>query len=218
MPRTSRTTWPGLLELLRSPRWLSEAQRKAIHLGAIVLPLGMLYEWLPWPRGRGEWSLLLGGLVLVAVALDLLRIHDRRVERFFRAFVGELLREHESFDLLGSTYLLLAALLAVAIFPQPVAAAALGYAIVGDGMAAVVGKTWGRHPFFHKTFEGAAGGLAACLTWAGYLVLAWQLPWAAVVSGALVATLVELLPIPLDDNLGMPLAAGLAMMLLGGVT
>jgi dolichol kinase len=34
-------------------------------------------------------------------------------------------------------------------------------------------------------------------------------------AGAFVATLFELLPIPLDDNLRIPLSAGFAMMLLG---
>jgi dolichol kinase len=41
-----------------------------------------------------------------------------------------------------------------------------------------------------------------------------RLPWPAVIAGALIASLVELLPIPLDDNLGITLAAGYAMKLL----
>ncbi len=42
------------------------------------------------------------------------------------------------------------------------------------------------------------------------------MPWhAGVVAGALVAAVVELLPLPVDDNLSGPLAAGLAMTLLG---
>src|SRR5215470_8416528 len=89
------------LEPLRTRRWISEAQRKAIHLSFIVLPLAMRYEWLPWPRGKAEWRWLLIVLVLLAIAIDLVRIHDHRVRRFVRLFVGELLREHERFNLLG---------------------------------------------------------------------------------------------------------------------
>ena len=202
------------LEPLRSSAWLSEAQRKAIHLGCIVLPLGLLFEWLPWPRGRTEWRWFLIALTLVAIAIDVIRIHDHRVARFFRRFFGELIREHERINLLGSTYLMIAALLVVEIFPQRVAAAALGFTILGDGLAALIGKGWGRTRFFNKTLEGAAGGLIGCLAWAAFLGGAGLLPWGMVLTGALVASLVELLPIPLDDNLGITLFAGYAMKLL----
>src|SRR6185295_18419686 len=123
------------LEPLRSRRWLTEARRKAIHLACIVLPLGILFEWLPWPRGRTEWRWFLIALTLAAILIDLLRIHENRTRRFFRTFFGELIREHEQFNLLGSTYLLIASLLAVEIFERPVAAAAIGFTILGDGMA-----------------------------------------------------------------------------------
>lgn len=202
------------LEPLRRTEWLSEAQRKAIHIGCIILPLALLFEWLPWPRGRAEWRWFLIALTLAAIAIDVVRIHDHRVRRFFSRFFGELIREHERFNLLGSTYLMIAALLAVEIFPQRVAAAALGFTILGDGLAALVGKGWGRRRFFNKTFEGAAGGLAACLGWGVFLGATGLLPWGMVLTGALVASLVELLPIPLDDNLGITLAAGYAMKLL----
>jgi len=127
-----------------------------------------------------------------------------------------MIREHESFNLLGSTYLLIAALLAVEIFPRPVAAAALGFTVLGDGMAALVGKAWGRHRFFNKTLEGGVGGLLACLAWAAYLSGMGVLPWGVTIAGALIASLVELLPIPLDDNLGITLASGFLMRTLMG--
>jgi len=202
---------PEPLRPLTSPRWLTEARRKMIHFGSLILPLALLYEWLPWPRGRGEWRWLLVLLTLGAIAFDLVRIHQRQVRRFMRAFFGGMIREHERWNLLGSTYLLIAALLAIEIFPQPVAAAAIGFTVLGDGLAALVGKAWGRTKFFRKTLEGALGGLVACLLWASFLAVSGHLPWHVVVAGALAASLVELLPIPLDDNLGMTLVSGYVM-------
>ena len=197
-----------------SPHWLTEARRKALHFAFILLPLELLNEWLAWPRGKAEWRWALIALTLTAIAIDVIRIHDHRVRKFFTRFVGELLRDHEHFSLLGSTYLLIAALLAVEIFPRPVAAAALGFTILGDGVAALVGRGIGRTRFFDKSFEGAAGGLAACVAWACFLALTGALPWNVVLVGAGVASLVEFLPIPLDDNLGITLFAGYAMKLL----
>jgi dolichol kinase len=207
-------TTPDPLEPFRSPRWLSEAQRKAIHLGALVLPLSMLYEWTAWPRGRREWLLLIALLTVIAIGIDLVRISDHRVQRFFKAFFGELIREHERFTLLGSTFLLIAALLVTALFPQRVAAAAIGFTVLGDGVAALVGRGWGRTRVFSKSLEGALGGLTACLAWAGFLAVTGHVPIAVGLAGALTAMLVEILPVPLDDNLGITLASAAVMRLL----
>ena len=204
------------LEPLRSPQWLSEARRKAIHLAFILLPLDLLHEVLPWPRGHRQFALLFVVLTVGAVVMDLLRIHENRVRRFFREFFGEMIREHERFSLLGSTYLLLAALLAIEIFPQPVAAAALGFTVLGDAMGALVGRAWGRHKFFNKSLEGGLGCLLACLAWAGYVAWVTPLTLPVLMAGALAATLVEILPIPLDDNLGITLVAGYTIKLLAG--
>ncbi len=199
---------------LSSPGFFREARRKLIHLGFIVLPLALLYPLASWPRGRGQFRALLIVLVLGAVLLDLLRLHAPRVRQFFRRFFGGMIREHEEFNLLGSTYLLLAALLAIEIFPRPVAAAALGFTVLGDAFAAMVGRAWGRTRLFHKSIEGALGGFAACLAWGAFLVGAGHAPWPPVLAGALAASLIELLPIPLDDNLGVTLFSGYVMKLL----
>jgi dolichol kinase len=215
VPKPTRTP-ADPFEPLRTESWLREARRKAIHAAFIVLPLDLLPEVLPWPRGRRQFELLFVALTAGAIAIDLLRLHEDRVRRFFRVFLGELIREHERFSLLGSTYLLLAALLAIEIFPQPVAAAALGFTVLGDAMGALVGRAWGRHRVFNKSIEGAAGCFLACVAWACYVAWASPLTLPVMVAGALVATLVEVLPIPLDDNLGITLASGYAMKLLLG--
>jgi dolichol kinase len=200
----------------KRPGWLAEVQRKAIHLSFVVLPAQLLSQLLPWPRSHAEWRLFLIALCLAAIVIDLFRIHERRVRTLFRGFFGELIREHEEFSLMGSTYLLIGSLLAIEIFPRNIAAAAIGFTVVGDATAAMVGRRWGRRPFFNKTFEGAVGGLAGCLLWGAVLVLTGSLGWPLALLGAVTASLVELLPIPLDDNLGMTLIAGYAMRLLAG--
>ena len=197
-----------------APGLLHELRRKAIHLAFLVLPLLLLYPVLPWPRSRGELRALFVALVVGAVVIDLLRLHAPHVRQIFRRYFGEMIREHEEFNLLGSTYLLLAALLAIEIFPKPMAAAALGFTVLGDAFAAIVGKAWGRTRVFRKTVEGTAGCLIACLVWAAFLAGAGHATWGTVLVGALAASLVEFLPIPLDDNLGITLASGYAMKLL----
>jgi dolichol kinase len=199
---------------LATPGWLTEARRKAIHLAFIVLPLDLLFQVLPWPHSRPQWRWLLLALALGALIVDVVRVNDSRVRHFFGTVLRGMLREHEQWNLLGSTYLLIAALLAVEIFPRPIAAAALGYTVLGDALAAMVGKAWGRIRFFGKSLEGGLAGLVGCLAWAALMASTGHLPWSVAVAGALVASLVEFLPIPLDDNLGMTLISGYAMRLM----
>ena len=192
----------------------AEVGRKAIHLSFMIVPVTMVHPWLPWPRTRGEWTVLLVLLVVGAMLIDVFRIHERNVRGFFRRFFGDMIRRHEQTALMGSTYLLLATLLAVDLFPRPNAAAADGFSLLGDASAAVVGRAYGRIRFFGKTAEGALAGLAACLAWGAYLAGAGLLDLRVALVGALVASLVEFLPIPFDDNLGMTLFSGYAMHLL----
>src|SRR5262245_294450 len=121
---------------LRNRAWLTEARRKAIHIAFILLALDLLNAWLPGPSTALAWRMLLLAGAFGAVIIDVIRINEDRVRQWFRRFLGELIRDHEQFNLLGSTYLLLAALLALEIFPRPIAAAALGFTVLGDGFAA----------------------------------------------------------------------------------
>lgn len=203
------------LEPVRSPAWHLEARRKAIHLLFLVLPLQLLHGALPWPHARAEYRVLLVVLVVGAVAIDVVRLHDDRVRSFFREFFGQLIREHESVSLLGSTYLLMASLVAIEIVPPPLAAAAIGFTVLGDAMGALVGRGWGRHRLFgRKSVEGALACLLACSAWAMYVATVAHVSPGPLLAGACVAALVEVLPIPLDDNLGITLASAFAMKLM----
>jgi glycerol-3-phosphate acyltransferase PlsY len=96
-------------------------------------------------------------------------------------------------------------------FDKPVAVAALAFLVVGDTTAAIVGKSIGRIPIFGKTLEGSLACFLVCLA-VGWIIPELSLKQA--VAGAAMATLVELLPVPLDDNLRIPLAAGFTMTLI----
>lgn len=182
-----------------------EVLRKTVHLGALLLPVAIWFlDRIIW-----QWPLLL--VTLLVIVLDLARLSDRRLNAFFRQMLGPVLRRHEEHELLGSSYLMLACLLAAWIFPREVAVAAMSYLILGDGLAGLVGKKWGRRPLlFGKTWEGTAACLLACLAVGLVCLPSWRLA----VAGALIAAIVELLPLPLDDNFAIPLVAGALLLFL----
>ncbi len=68
-----------------------------------------------------------------------------------------------------------------------------------------------------KSLEGSLACFLACWL-AGTLFLAPPFGSREVVVGALVATVAEALPLPVNDNLWLPLLPGLALMFLRGVS
>ena len=114
---------------------------------------------------------------------------------------------------MGSTFFLFSTILTILLFPKPIAVSSLLILILADTAAALVGKGIGRVRIFGKTLEGS---MAFFLT---ALLIVWIYPTLNRFSGsvaALGATLIELLPIRLNDNLTIPLTAGAIMLFLGG--
>ena len=65
--------------------------------------------------------------------------------------------------------------------------------------------------FYNKTIEGTLAGLIVCLLSGSLIQL--TLPLLVVYSGAFAAMFIELLPLPIDDNLSVPLFAGTIMVI-----
>jgi dolichol kinase len=187
----------------------AELKRKAIHLASLTIPIAYYLSPRSWSR---TWEKVLLASVILSLAIEVFRLNHPRIRGVFRHFFGELLRNHEEASLLGSTYLLIAVLLTIHLFDKPVAVLALAFLILGDTVAAIVGKSIGKHKLLGgKTVEGSLACFLMCL---GLSLLMPGIPFFVGLVGATTAMIFELLPIPLDDNFRIPLSAGFAMELL----
>ncbi len=180
-----------------------ELQRKSFHLGMIIVPVAV-YFLPPTPA-------LLGLIIatFATVAVDLMRLSDHRLRRFFLQLFRPLIRRHEEEHLLGSTHYMIAALLSVVVFDHEIAIAALLFLVLGDAAAAIVGKRFGKPLFWGKSPQGSIACLVVCFA-LGWLLL--RSPELAVI-GAVTATVAEAMPSPLDDNMRVPIFSGIAMQL-----
>ncbi|MCB5253247.1 MAG: phosphatidate cytidylyltransferase, partial [Candidatus Cloacimonetes bacterium] len=92
------------------------------------------------------------------------------------------------------------------------AAASIAFLSIGDTFAALVGMNFGERKFVrsNKTLEGSLACFVSCM-----LFGLWWLrsPWLAI-TGALAATIAELVDVSLDDNIKIPLVAGIMMSLI----
>jgi glycerol-3-phosphate acyltransferase PlsY len=115
----------------------------------------------------------------------------------------------------GATFMLLAATAAFVLFDKHIAILAMVFLAVGDPFAALVGYRARHGRIFGKSLAGTAAftisaGIAGTLfTLHPSIPMAWWFFPGLVTAGA-----VEILPIPLDDNVTVPLAGGGIMALL----
>jgi len=114
----------------------------------------------------------------------------------------------------GTTYFLIATFVLILFFERGVALASLLFLILGDAASTLVGVNYGRIKLFKgKTLEGSLAFLAIDLL-VGLLLL--NLPKISIeplvlLSGTFAATLMELLPLPVDDNLTVGIFSAIIM-------
>ena len=153
--------------------------------------------------------------------VDFLRLHLNPIKGIFIILFGSFLRKREFSSLTGGSYLLLASLATILIFDDPgVFIAAIAFLAVGDTVAAIVGLSVGKIKVFRKSLECSLAGFLSCLLVA-YIVAILpdkSLPLRITFWGAVAATLVEALPIEVNDNVVVPILSATVMQLVKTLT
>lgn len=175
-----------------------EVKRKLIHLSSLWIPLAI------WFLPRKTVILILAVALVGSLGVDLFRHFSSLQLKWWRE-VAALFRPKEKGALSGSTYLLIASVLMVLFFPREVAALSLSYMLLGDVAAALVGRKFGKHKIGGKSWEGSLAFLLAAV---GVSFCIPGIPMLNKLLAALIAAGVEILPVPFDDNLTVPLATG----------
>jgi glycerol-3-phosphate acyltransferase PlsY len=160
---------------------------------------------------KEKWMMLLflSPILIGFLMLDILRLRSQELnKKFFNCFQAILLekdRNHPS----GSTYFLVSSFLTIFLFSREVSAVAILFLSLGDPLAAVIGKRFGRIEVLGKTVEGSLSCFLVC-----FLVSRLFFDFWISFFGSLTTTIIELVPFKLDDNLLIPLVSGAILTLL----
>jgi len=181
--------------------------RRVFH-AATGLALAFLIFWM----GKESGLILIGALFLFTILMEILRLQVPSMNKAWVSLVGPMLKDTEVSHPTGVGYFLGGVLLCLLLFELEVTLASIVILSVGDPTAAMIGQQWGRIRIGKKSLEGTVGFLASAMT-AGIVFQGfWPgLSMATFSMGALTGAVVELLPLNIDDNLLLPVAAGLAM-------
>lgn len=196
------------------PRRLGqEIVRQLLHAGAVAIP----FLWLIGPSWHLPIYAFIGGLCLLFLVSELARHQGIRIP-LISTFVLAAGREEE-IDRYVVSPLYFAAGVALpllffgTLFPFPqIAAASVVVFLMGDAFSTIGGKFLGRHhyPFNpKKTIEGTIVGFSIA-----FVILLFIVSPLSAFLCAVIAAVIELLPIRLDDNLAVPLITATILTLL----
>ncbi|MBI5200768.1 MAG: hypothetical protein HY925_04195 [Elusimicrobia bacterium] len=183
-----------------------ELARKAWHV------LILLYLALFLHLGQAAFVRWMIPWTLFVIAVETVRLKVPAAQKLILSVFGLIVREREIDRYSGIVYTTLGILGAAAFWgrePRVTAAAVLCLALA-DAAAALVGIAFGRLKFQirgqTRSVEGSlAGFLVAWLCAAGA-----GLPFWARLAGAAAVTAIDVVPVPPDDNLWIPLASAAA--------
>jgi len=195
-----------------------ELKRKALHMTGLSVPL--IYLTL----GKSVTITFVLTFLVIFLILEPFRLVEglrdkvkqklgipkEVAERIERELDG-IAREHEKKGLGAHIYFTIAALIVVCLFPREVAIGSIAVATLGDAMAAIIGKSYGRHRF--KNGKSVEGSLAYFIT--GLLILTPLVGLKMAILGSLVGMIVEFHGLPPDDNFSNQLAIAIALYLAG---
>ena len=184
----------------------------------------------------GGLSLLIAGLLvpkniflpalvsitIVFLLFELIRLKFPWLNRRFLTCFRALLREREASTLTASSYLLIAASIVFILCDQSIAALALTFVAVGDPVAGMIGELWVVPPqnlrfpglkVKRKSLRASAVCFVVCVAAGAILASVTHVALWLMVVGAVCATLIEFLSLPLNDNLTSPLVSAGVMSL-----
>jgi dolichol kinase len=184
---------------------LTEWKRKGIHLGSSLIPLGYFYL-----LSREQILYFTCFITVGFLVAEFARFKVSFYNALFRKIFFSLLREDEKKkDLTGATYLFLAMCITIYLFEKEIAVPAMLILAIADSFAAIIGKMIGRHKFFLKSIEGS---ITFFLVSAVLLYIFIPQKGVVILLIALLVTIIEVLPVAINDNLVIPLSAGFFLM------
>lgn len=196
--------------------------RKAWHF---VTGLTIATVYTHWVSREAAVAILAGFLGFFLMG-EVVRLRFRSVNAIAVRLWGPLMRTNELRRWSGTVYYLAATLLAIAVFPKPIAVLSILYLACGDPVASLVGIIYGdRGPRFRngKSLIGTAAGSLICIAVTLVFLSAYPVPFSTLLAlcllGGIAGGVAELLPLDVNDNFSIPLVSGfvlwLAFILLG---
>lgn len=162
----------------------------------------------------------LGAFLALALTMEVMRLRNPLLnERCIRWF-SPIIRSNEVNKISGMPYFVASCIVAIAVFPKPIAILSMLYLALADPISSLVGILYSSRSvkiFDGKSLHGTAAGFIICMliTWLYLRTEAKQGLDLIRLSllGGFAGAIAELLPLELDDNFTIPIVSGFILWL-----
>jgi len=190
--------------------------RKVWHL---IMGLVIVFVYMSG-ISRTTGVLILASVLGFDLFMEGMRLRNPSFNEKCLKFWGPVLRAHEAHQMSTLPHYVSAAILAVGIFPKPVAILSILYLACGDPIASFFGILYGhKGPKFKsgKTAIGTTAGVLVCALVTFIYLKTLSIPDGTVLAvsaiGGLAGGMAELLPFEIDDNFTIPVISGFVLWL-----
>ena len=184
----------------------NEVYRKAIHLSNAIIPLSYYYCF----SNKIDMIIVLAFFLIFCFFIEIYRKNNLKLSKFFSNWFEFMMREKEKKgEITGATWVFVGALFTILLVPDPYNIISLLFLSFGDTFAAIIGMKFPHIKLGRKTLSGSMAGFFACLSIG--LVIDIPITYEIVILGAFVAMFIEILPLPINDNVSIPISSGLSM-------
>ena len=195
--------------------------RDDLHLARKIWHCGMgvfmsLFYGIGFPKVVCVCILVIAlGFFLTA---EYCRLRFPRLNAFSIRVMGPVMRKNEVDRMSGTPFYIGSVLLAILIFPKPIAILSTLFLAIGDPMSSIFGITWGHKSLRFsngKSLIGTAAGMGICsiITFL-YLIItdvSFFPSLCIALAGGIAGGGAEMIPLEIDDNFSIPLVSGLAL-------
>jgi diacylglycerol kinase (CTP) len=189
--------------------------RKVWHAGMGLVIVGI---YLASGMSRTTAVQILGSALGVSLLMEMARLRSASLNDKLVRFWGPIMRSCEVDRFSGIPFYLASTVLAIAIFPKPIAALSILYLAIGDPLASLAGILWGKRSLRlpnGKSLIGTWAGMLACAMVSWLFLSSQGLPehqiWVLTLIGGLTGGGAELLPLEVDDNFSIPVVSGFVL-------
>ena len=184
----------------------SELARKAIHLSNAIIPLSYYYIF----QDKIDMIILLVSFLIFCFFIEIYRKNNLILSKIFSNWIDFMMRDNEKRgELTGATWVFVGALFTILLVPDPYNVLSLLFLSIGDTFAAIIGTRFPYIKLGKKTLSGSIAGLFSCL----FIGLVVDIPisYEIIIFGSFMAMFIEILPLPINDNVSIPIFSGLSM-------
>lgn len=186
--------------------------RRLFHFGSGVV-VAFLYQTL---FTHSQAVYVMGFLACVVYIFEQVRVNYPEIASQFNHFSKYVLRAEEQLKESAQVPYLMGILLTILSFPKPVAISGILTLAIADPLSALIGIRFGKNRIVaHKSLEGSAAFFAATLLSVVVAFSTFHSQQADIhlvglsLFVAFLASLFEMIPIKIDDNLTIPIFTAL---------